>query len=201
MTEMPGTDMHNEDWYYIGHYGQLGPLKFEDMQELVRDGVIERSTYVWHAGMSDWIPAMQVPTLSKVFAQYGLLSPPPTPAPPSSPTIPSSPRSGYPTAPPIPKGSPYPGGMSSPYGSQAPSPYHTGSLNLPVSDKSRIAAGVLQLIIPGVGRMYLGYLAQGVIQLLTTPLCGAGALWSYIDGIAILCGSTKLDGYGRVMKD
>jgi hypothetical protein len=49
--------------------------------------------------------------------------------------------------------------------------------------------------------MYLGYLAQGVIQLLTTPLCGAGALWSYIDGIAILCGSTKLDGYGRVLKD
>ena len=91
--------------------------------------------------------------------------------------------------------------MGGPYGTNAPAPYQMNTLNLPVSDKSRIAAGVLQLIIPGVGRMYLGYLAQGVIQLLTTPLCGAGALWSYIDGIAILCGSTKLDGYGRVLKD
>jgi TM2 domain-containing membrane protein YozV len=199
MSEMPGTDFQRGDWFYIGHYGQLGPLTFDDIQELIRDGVIERNTFVWQSGMGDWTPAIQVPTLGRVFAENGLLSPPPSP-PQVHPSIPPTP-SGYPPAPTIPGAQPYSGGMGGPYGTNAPAPYQMNTLNLPVSDKSRIAAGVLQLIIPGVGRMYLGYLAQGVIQLLTTPLCGAGALWSYIDGIAILCGSTKLDGYGRVLKD
>jgi TM2 domain-containing membrane protein YozV len=70
------------------------------------------------------------------------------------------------------------------------------------SDRSRAAAGILQLILPGVGRMYLGYLAYGVLQLLLTIMtCGLLWLWSFIDGIIILTGGVKLDGYGRQLPD
>lgn len=74
--------------------------------------------------------------------------------------------------------------------------------SLPKSDRSRVLAGVLQLIIPGTGRMYLGYAAQGVLQLFLTPFgCGVGWLWSVIDGLIILTGGVKLDGYGRRLND
>lgn len=68
------------------------------------------------------------------------------------------------------------------------------------SDRSRIAAGILNLVIPGVGRMYLGYMAHGVLQLILS-LCGVGYIWSIIDGIIILTGGVKLDGYGRRLMD
>jgi TM2 domain-containing membrane protein YozV len=69
------------------------------------------------------------------------------------------------------------------------------------SDKSRTAGGILQIIIPGVGRMYLGYSAIGVLQLLLSFCAGVGWLWSVIDGIIILAGGVKMDGYGRYLTD
>ena len=70
------------------------------------------------------------------------------------------------------------------------------------SDRSRTAAGILQILIPGVGRMYLGYLAYGVIQLaLTIVTCGVLWIWSFIDGIIILTGGLKMDGYGRQLSE
>ena len=70
------------------------------------------------------------------------------------------------------------------------------------SDRSRVIGGVLQIIIPGAGRMYLGYMAYGVLQLfLTVCTFGVGWLWGLIDGILILTGGIKLDGYGRVLSD
>ena len=68
------------------------------------------------------------------------------------------------------------------------------------SDRSRIAAGVLQLVIPGVGRMYLGYVAIGVLQLLTS-MCGIGVIWSWIDALIILTGGVRYDGYMRRLDD
>src|SRR5437868_3694699 len=52
------------DWYYIGHYGQLGPLTFEQVEELVQGGVIGRDTFVWRHGLSDWQAADRVTELS-----------------------------------------------------------------------------------------------------------------------------------------
>lgn len=74
-----------------------------------------------------------------------------------------------------------------------------GLIDVPVSDRKRWIAGVLQLLIPGSGRIYLGYAAQGVIQFILFTPCGLGVgwLWSIIDGIVILAGGVKLDGYGR----
>lgn len=166
------------DWFYVGHYGQLGPLTFDQMEELIRDGVVEQETYVWKNGMADWVVARQHLELRTLFSAQS--------TPPLPPPLPVR-R----TAPPV----------------------HTGSMirgydawpvvGVPKSDRKRWIAGLLQLIIPGTGRMYLGYAAQGVIQFILFTPCGLGVgwLWSIIDGILILTGSVKLDGYGRLLED
>jgi hypothetical protein len=41
-------------------------------------------------------------------------------------------------------------------------------------------------------------MAHGFLQLITMP-CVVGVLWAWIDGIIMLCGGVKLDGYGRRM--
>ena len=50
--------------------------------------------------------------------------------------------------------------------------------------------------------MYLGYAAIGVLQLVVT-ICtgGVGVLWPLVDGILILSGTVKHDGYGRTLKE
>ncbi|MFN3683085.1 MAG: NINE protein [Fimbriimonadaceae bacterium] len=66
--------------------------------------------------------------------------------------------------------------------------------------RSRVAAGVLQIVLPGVGRMYAGYWALGVIQLLVAiGTAWIGALWSFVDGILILTGQVRNDADGWPM--
>ncbi len=64
---------------------------------------------------------------------------------------------------------------------------------LPFSDKSKLIAGLLQILIPlGIGRMYMGHVGVGIAQLLVTLVtCGVGALWPFIDGILILVGQPR----------
>ena len=88
---------------------------------------------------------------------------------------------------------------------------------VPYSDKSKVAAGLLQLLLPfvgicGVGRLYAGHMAIGLIQLigifvsyvLLFVLIGfllvPGIwLWTVIDGIVMLAGEPK-DGFGRPLR-
>lgn len=68
----------------------------------------------------------------------------------------------------------------------------------PLSDKSRIAAGVLQLALPfGIGRFYIGDTAIGIAQLLT---CGGCGIWSLVDGIILLVNGGT-DAQGRKLRD
>ncbi len=68
----------------------------------------------------------------------------------------------------------------------------------PLSDKSRIAAGVLQLVLPfGIGRFYIGDTGIGIAQLLT---CGGCGIWSLIDGIVLLVNGGT-DSQGRKLRD
>ncbi|MCA1948277.1 MAG: TM2 domain-containing protein [Armatimonadetes bacterium] len=63
--------------------------------------------------------------------------------------------------------------------------------------RSRVAAGVLQIVLPGVGRMYAGYWALGVIQLLVAlATVWIGSVWSLVDGILILTGQIRNDADG-----
>ncbi len=171
------------DWYYIGHYGQLGPLTREQIDELIDGGVISRDTYVWQVGMPEWLPADRIIELRNSFNASSLGSTPPPP--PMSPAAP----------PQI--------GPAQTFGTSwlAPSSSFSPTYSPIRSDRSRTASGILQLFLPGVGRIYLGYSAHGVLQLFFTLCFGIGFLWSFIDGIIILTGGVKLDGYGRQLTD
>jgi TM2 domain-containing membrane protein YozV len=104
----------------------------------------------------------------------------------------------YPPAP----GGPYPGAYldpSAPYGRHPV----TGE---PYSDKSKVIAGLLQLIglfgLVGFGRIYLGQTGLGVAQLIVGLVtCGLGAVvWGIIDAILILTDKVR-DPQGRPLRD
>jgi len=72
-----------------------------------------------------------------------------------------------------------------------------------VSDKSKIVAGVLGILLGGfgVGRFYIGDTKTGVLQLVVTFVtCGFGSLWGLIDGILILVNGGT-DAQGRPLRD
>lgn len=162
-------------WYYVGHYGQLGPLTLHQVGELVQDGVIGPDTYVWRTGMTDWVTASRCSELQPFgLGAAGDNSPPPL-------VVPSRPTYQPMVAPSASSVAPWQG-----------SPI--------LSDRNRTLGGVLNLI-PGVGRIYLAYPAIGVLQLLTTIFCGVGAIWAFVDAIYILSGGLKYDGYGRQFGD
>jgi TM2 domain-containing membrane protein YozV len=87
----------------------------------------------------------------------------------------------------------------------------------PLSDKTKVTAGLLQMLlpmigVPGVGRLYAGHIGIGLTQLLGAivsyllicVIIGAFTLWafllwSFIDGIVILAGSVR-DGRGRLLR-
>ncbi|WP_240157310.1 DUF1707 domain-containing protein [Pseudonocardia broussonetiae] len=90
--------------------------------------------------------------------------------------------------------SPYPARPASdaPYGVDL----RTG---LPFSDRNKVVAGVLQLVLPfGVGRFYSGHHGIGVAQLLLSVF-GIGILWAWVDGIVLLAGNPT-DPYGRPLR-
>jgi len=176
------------DWYYIGNYGQLGPLTRDQVDELIEGGVITRETFVWRSGMAQWSAASGVAELAEAFKRADpFMSPPPPPMPTGPPPIALSSQP-----------------MTQPYGTnQAWMPAHTGGQVIAYkSDKSRVLAGILNLIPPGgIGRLYLGYSAYGVLQLVLGLLTCVGYIWSVIDGIVMLSGGVKYDGYGRSINE
>ena len=76
----------------------------------------------------------------------------------------------------------------------------------PLSDKSKIVAGLLQLLglfgLVGIGRIYLGYTGLGVAQLIVGIVtCFIGAvIWGIIDAILILTDKVR-DPEGRPLRD
>ena len=73
------------EWYYIGHYGQLGPLTPEQVEELVEGGVILPETYVWRTGMPQWQNAEHVVELRATFLRADVFAAPPPPPMPGLP--------------------------------------------------------------------------------------------------------------------
>jgi TM2 domain-containing membrane protein YozV len=69
-----------------------------------------------------------------------------------------------------------------------------------MSDKNRVAAGVLQILLPfGIGRFYTGHTNIALAQLLTSFLF-VGVVWSFIDGIMLLVNGGT-DAEGRPLRD
>lgn len=107
---------------------------------------------------------------------------------------------------PPPSGYPSPPGYPSMYGDPtAPYGRHpvTGEA---FSDKSKIVAGLLQLIglagFVGFGRIYMGQTGLGIAQLLVGLVtCGVGAvIWGVVDAVLILTDRVR-DTQGRPLRD
>lgn len=138
--------------------------------------------------------------------------------------FPPPPPSGYPPPPPQP-GAYYPPPQD-PYAYPPPpgvyfdpaAPYGRDPITgEPFSDKSKVIAGLLQLIglfgLLGFGRLYVGQTTTGVVQLvvglvcywlLSWLTCGLSALvpviWGVVDAIIIFGGSVR-DAQGRPLRN
>jgi TM2 domain len=94
----------------------------------------------------------------------------------------------------------YPGGYP---GAYPGAPFGVDMHGRPLSDKSKLTAGLLGIFLGGfgVGRFYLGYTNIGVLQLVVSLVtCGLGSLWGLIDGIMILIGNVP-DAEGRTLRE
>ena len=125
--------------------------------------------------------------------------------PPGTPGYPPPGSGGYPP--------PYPGAEQSYYPPppqafyDPAAPYGRDPLTgEPYSEKSKVVAGLLQLIglfgLVGFGRIYLGQTGYGIAQLVVGLItCGIGAvIWGIIDAIMIFTGSVR-DPEGRPLRD
>lgn len=68
----------------------------------------------------------------------------------------------------------------------------------PYGEKSKIVAGILQLLLGtlGVGRFYTGHTGIAIAQLLT---CGGLGIWAIVDGILFLVTDSR-DAQGRLLR-
>ncbi len=138
--------------------------------------------------------------------------PPPSYPPPSYPPPYQSAQPGqFPG--PYPPGQ-YPPGQYPPAGFDPAAPFGRHPLTgEPFSDKSKVVAGLLQLLglvgVVGIGRIYLGYTTLGITQLiggvvLGIVTCGIGfivpVIWGIIDATLILTDKVR-DPAGRPLRD
>ena len=108
----------------------------------------------------------------------------------------------------------YPPGQYPPAGFDPAAPFGRHPLTgEPFSDKSKVVAGLLQLLglvgVVGIGRIYLGYTTLGITQLiggvvLGIVTCGIGfivpVIWGIIDATLILTDKVR-DPAGRPLRD
>src|SRR3954463_4358187 len=120
-------------------------------------------------------------------------TPPPPPPPPTPPAGPAPGYAGY-TPPGAPAGA-YGVSSSAPYGLDP----RTG---IPYSDKQKLVAGLLQILLPfGIGRYYIGDNKTGVWQTIATVLtCGLAHIWVLIDGILMLVHDDTKDAKGYILR-
>lgn len=108
---------------------------------------------------------------------------------------PGQPGYGYPQQ----GGYPPPPGGGYGYGVDPNAPHGYDQYGRPLSDKSKVVAGVLQLLVGGlgIGRFYTGDIGIGLAQLFT---CGGCGIWSLIDGILYLTSNDRTDSEGRILR-
>ena len=71
------------------------------------------------------------------------------------------------------------------------------------SEKSRTVAGILGIVLGGIGvhRFYLGNVGLGILQIVVTVFTlGIGGLWGFIEGVIIIAGGKWKDGDGKPLR-
>jgi TM2 domain-containing membrane protein YozV len=134
----------------------------------------------------------------------------PFPPPPQQPDYPPPPGQYSPAPgqyPPPPGQYPPPAGQYPPAYMDPAAPFGRHPMTgEPFSDKSKVVAGLLQLLglfgLVGIGRIYLGYTGLGIAQLVVGLVtCGLGAVvWGIIDAVLILTDKVR-DPEGRPLRD
>lgn len=166
-----GNDERQAAVDLLGEHYTLGRLEADEFDERVGAAYAART-------QSD---------LDQLFADLpaGTAAGPTVALPPAPAPMPPMPM-------PMPQWVPHPAPMPAPYGIEP-------TTGIPYSDRSKVVAGVLQLLLPfGIGRMYAGNVALGIVQLLSC-FFAIGVLWCWIDGIVILAGR-PIDQFGRPLR-
>jgi hypothetical protein len=66
------------EWYYAKGGTQNGPVTFENLRELARNGGLDAKDLVWTSSMKDWQPAGEVEGLIAENAAAGQPAPDPS---------------------------------------------------------------------------------------------------------------------------
>ncbi|MFD3457786.1 TM2 domain-containing protein [Streptomyces sp. NPDC058691] len=78
-------------------------------------------------------------------------------------------------------------------------PFGFDNAGRPLSDKSKVTAGLLQLFLGGlgIGRFYTGHTGMAIGQLVTLGGCG---VWALVDAILFFTSNDRTDAKGRVLR-
>lgn len=84
--------------------------------------------------------------------------------------------------------------------------HNVGQVQGRTGDRSRLAAGLLGILLGGLGihNFYLGYTGKGVAQLLLTFtffFAPVSWIWGLIEGILIITDKEYLDADGNLLKE
>ena len=187
----------SEMWHMKGADGQTyGPVPRSELDNWCREGRLAANSQILRDGANQWQWATDLyPHLaqSTPLGSTQLVRPGASGGPVGNPFGAGTAAPGY---------TPYGGGSGNPY---APGGYSTNAgVQYHLSDKSKIAAGLLGLFLGayGIHRFYLGDVGIGVAQIVVTIVtCGIGGIWGPIEGIMILCGAIDRDSEGRKLRD
>jgi hypothetical protein len=166
-------------WIVRTENGKIyGPCSREELEQWVQEGRVHAQCHISAEGAQQWIWA------AEMFPQIAAQAAPS----PSAPSPSASSRLGAaPVAPAAPAAPVY------------AQPIHIGPT---VSERSRLVAGLLGLLLPlfglfGVHRLYTGHVGMGLLMLIT---CGGCWVWQLIDVILVFSGAVN-DADGRPLRD
>lgn len=177
-----------DNWYIIYNGAQAGPM---NKSQLTRYG-LNPASIVWHPGMPDWLPAAQVAELADLLSPAVDVEVEEV----NGPSQQEHYNSGYSNS----------GNYSGPHANPQDEVFrraynqgfYDGSHNpngyVDTNGKSKVAAGILAILLGGLGiqYFYLGKIGGGFITiLLTIVTCGLWEVITFVQGIMMLCMSDE----------
>ncbi len=73
----PIPNQQKKDYYLVINDEQYGPCDYNMISKMISEGSVKSDTLGWYAGLSDWLPVVEIPELKKLFSSGNV--PPPIP--------------------------------------------------------------------------------------------------------------------------